>query len=85
MRRIAPFILCFCFITANTASAQNWPSATPQLTEQQKCRLHLPYIRAATDCVAREIAASPTALDHAAWGDWPRAYKASSWTETPWC
>jgi outer membrane protein assembly factor BamB len=26
MRRIAPYILCFCFITtATTASAQNWP------------------------------------------------------------
>jgi hypothetical protein len=41
-----------------------------ELTEQQKRRLHLPYIRAATDCYAGAIGASNSALDLAREGKW---------------
>ncbi|HLM40459.1 MAG TPA: hypothetical protein VK434_12830, partial [Microvirga sp.] len=41
-----------------------------ELTEQQKRRLHLPYIRAATDCYAGAIGANNSALDLAREGKW---------------
>jgi hypothetical protein len=40
------------------------------LTEPQKRRLHLPYVRAATDCFAKAIEANTSALDMAVQGRW---------------
>lgn len=46
-------------------------------SEAQKRRLHLPYIRAATDCYANTIAANTTALDIAREGRWHDAIRAT--------
>jgi len=55
------------------------PYNTPTygLTEAQKRRLHLPYVRAATDCYARAIASNVAALDMAREGRWYDALTAT--------
>lgn len=40
------------------------------LTESQKRKLHLPYVRAATDCYAKAIEMNTSALDMATQGRW---------------
>jgi len=40
------------------------------MTEQQKRRVHLPYVRAATDCYAQAIGTNTTSLDLAREGRW---------------
>ena len=54
----------------NTASGQG-------LNEAQKRRLHLPYVRAATDCYARVIEENVQALDMAREGRWYDALSAT--------
>lgn len=46
------------------------------LTDQQRRRVHLPYVRAATECLARVIASSQEALDLARTGRWHDAISA---------
>ncbi|MBJ6125467.1 hypothetical protein [Microvirga splendida] len=46
------------------------------LSDAQKRRLHLPYVRAATDCYARAIEANTSALDLAVQGRWYDALSA---------
>jgi hypothetical protein len=53
----------------NAASGQG-------LTEQQKRRLHLPYVRAATDCYAKVMEGNASALDLAGQGRWYDALSA---------
>jgi hypothetical protein len=47
-----------------------------ELTEGQKRRLHLPYVRSATDCFARSIQENTPALDLAREGKWYDALSA---------
>lgn len=60
-------IAACAFTLAAPAFAQTDMSA---LTEGQKRRVHLPYVRAATDCIARSILAAPEATRLARIGQW---------------
>ncbi|MCB5175516.1 hypothetical protein [Microvirga lenta] len=68
--RFAAIFVGLLSLIASAASAQ-------ELTEAQKRRIHLPYIRAATDCFARTISANTAALDMAREGKWYDALAAA--------
>lgn len=53
-----------------TALAIGTVSGASAQTETERRRAHLPFVRAATDCIARSIAANDTALGHGAAGRW---------------
>lgn len=55
------FVAALIAVNATGALAQ---------TETERRRAHLPFVRAATDCIARSIAANDAALGHAAAGRW---------------
>ncbi len=65
-------------ITAIISSIFVSSASGQELTEQQKRRLHLPYVRAATDCYARTIASNNAALDLAVQGRWYDALSATN-------
>jgi hypothetical protein len=69
MKRIIIAIGAFSVLSLNAAFAQG-------LTEPQKRRLHLPYVRAATDCYASAVEGNTSALDLAREGRWYDALSA---------
>jgi hypothetical protein len=50
-------------------------AAHAQQSEAERRRAHLPYVRAATDCLARSIAANDSAMTEAASGRWNEAVR----------
>src|SRR5690348_14360720 len=62
---------------SSAALAQTAPVdlSPPPLTEAQKRKMLLPYIRAVTDCVARGIGTNQTAMYYARQDRWPDAIK----------
>src|SRR4051794_1642928 len=70
------------FVSLVPLHAKAWQPASevsPQpagtLTEGQKRKLHLPYVRALTDCVANAILANPIAVERARQSEWIAAAK----------
>lgn len=70
MKRIIIAVGATLLFLLNTASGQG-------LNEAQKRRLHLPYVRAATNCYAKAIEGSVPALDMAREGRWYDALSAA--------
>jgi hypothetical protein len=52
--------------------------ARSELSDARKWKVLLPTVRASTDCIAREIAASPTALNYAHQENWLEAVKSTA-------
>ncbi|MFC1459597.1 hypothetical protein ACETIH_23440 [Microvirga arabica] len=68
MSRLRVLATAFLALAPLAGAAQEYG-----LTDQQRRRLHLPYVRAATDCLARAIAVDIPALDNARNGQWYEA------------
>lgn len=70
MKMISVGIGLLAFLSIQSTSSQ-------ELTDGQRRRLHLPYVRAATDCYARAIEANTSALDLARENRWYDAISAT--------
>lgn len=74
MRGLARFAVAVCAIfTTVEAKAQADVSA---LTEAQKRKIHLPYVRAATNCISQSLLMAPDAVRLAKQGQWADALRA---------
>lgn len=74
MRGLARFAVAVCAIFATVeARAQADVSA---LTEAQKRKIHLPYVRAATNCISQSLLMAPDAVRLAKNGQWADALRA---------
>lgn len=71
MRDLARFAVAVCALFATVeAHAQADVSA---LTEAQKRKIHLPYVRAATNCISQALLMAPDAVRLAKQGQWADA------------